>query len=87
MKKLNKLLDERIELQQKLALKNDQLLSGVLDFEGSLLEALELGIVRLNFPAPPGFMKRLRNCGNPACSTMSVERARKLPTDCTPMKE
>ena len=38
-----------------------ELLSLVLNFEGSLREALAIGIVRLNFSAPPDFLRSLRS--------------------------
>ena len=45
---------EKRDLEQRLA-------DIVMEYEGSVQKALEDGLVRLNFQAPPGYYKILRN--------------------------
>ena len=61
IKDRDRLIEEKCLLNKELETKNAQLLDEVLSFEGTLLEALVLGIIKLNFTAPPSFLKSLHH--------------------------
>ena len=57
--KVDELIKELQDLRQKQYYVSDQLANEVTKLPG-VMEALEYGLVRLNFPAPPGFTRMLR---------------------------
>lgn len=58
--KIKELIDRQDELVSELRGVRSVLCSEIEQYEGSLREALKTGLVKLNFPAPPGFNKYLR---------------------------
>jgi len=66
--KINKLLAERQELKHqrqelthRIDVLDSELARIVLNYEGTLIEALRDGIIRLNFKAPANFYTKIRN--------------------------
>ena len=57
--KIKELIDRQQELKFELKDVQHSLADMVMNYEGSLREALESRLVRLNFPAPPGFHRYL----------------------------
>ena len=58
-KHVNELLEQKRDLQCQIRDIDSKLCRVVTDFEGKLTDALKLGLVRLNFTAPPGFKRFL----------------------------
>ena len=58
--RIKRLIGKRLELQQELREVDYRLASEVLDYEGSLQEALLDGLVKLNFAKPRQFERILR---------------------------
>ena len=56
---IKELIDKQQELKFELKDIQHRLADMILNYEGSLREALESRLVRLNFPAPPGFHRYL----------------------------
>jgi len=59
-KKLEQLLADRMEAIDVRRESEQQLTDLVLNFDGSVRDALREGLVRLNFPAPAGFYRHIR---------------------------
>ena len=59
-KYMTELRDRHSELKYQLRQVEREMSEIVLNFEGSVKDALIGGIVKLNFPAPPGFHNWLR---------------------------
>lgn len=57
---IKELIDKQQELKFELKDVQHRLADMVMDYKGSLQEALESKLVRLNFPAPPGFYRLFR---------------------------
>ena len=57
---IQEVLARRCQLKDELRELDHDLTSHVLKFEGSLKDALKAGLVRLNFPAPTGFYRHLK---------------------------
>ena len=60
-KDIKELIDRQFDLKHELRAIQGELGNMVMHYEGSLQDALKEGLVRLNFPAPPGFYSNLRN--------------------------
>jgi len=60
-RKVTELLDRREVLQHELAEINHNLADMVVRYEGSVMEALVNGLVKLNFPCPPGLRRMIRD--------------------------
>ncbi len=54
-KRVQELLREKSDLQFNLREVDEKLCQIVSEFKGSLVEAIALGLVKLNFASPPGF--------------------------------
>lgn len=59
-KTIEELVAKQRNLKQELLITQKELARQIQDYEGSLMEALASGIVRLNFPAPRGFYNYLK---------------------------
>lgn len=57
---IDKLLMDKRELQDSIRQIDHKLCNFVSRFDGKLIDALKIGLVRLNFAAPAGFMRHLR---------------------------
>ena len=57
---LRDLMNKRTELQHELNRVNGQLVHMLESFEGTVAEAVNMGLVRPNFAVPPGYYKYLR---------------------------
>lgn len=55
------LKDKRDQLKWELKEIDSELMQIVLEFKGTLVEALKLEIVKLNFPLPPNFKNYINN--------------------------
>jgi len=58
--KIRELLDKERELRSELNHVRHDLTMEVMNYDGSLQDALADGLVRLNFPAPSGFYRSIR---------------------------
>jgi len=56
---VRELLDKHSGLKNDLREVESQLVSTIQSFKGSVEEAVGLGLVRFNFPVPPGYRKHL----------------------------
>lgn len=57
---IKQLIRDRRDAQIQLQDIESQLTSALQSFEGTLLEAIAIGLVRPNFPTPPGFKRYIR---------------------------
>ena len=61
MNNIEKLIEEQNELKNELNNTQRKLISEVEQFDGTLREALSLGLVKLNFAVPAGYYRSLRD--------------------------
>ena len=59
--KVDELLMRKRDLQDEIRRIDHELVDVINHFEGSLIDALKMGLIRLNFTAPPGFRQFLNS--------------------------
>lgn len=58
--RIDKLISEEANLKSELSIVRRELTEVVLSYKGTIQEAIGEGLIRLNFPAPPGLYKHIR---------------------------